>query len=124
MNKTSISEMVEWIRRIGYQVCFTPSSIAHRWRVVNEILYLLLIALRSEPPECSPRRRNQGQGLYFVVYHIDPLAVCLRSVAESQPSRPVHLPPFAIRPGAHRDRQCAFVGGEICQVLLRGVGSA
>ena len=64
MNKEAIPEMIEWCRKIGYEVCaFTDNLLG--------IIHLPLTAIRLQPVEHYPHRRNKRQGLHKRIHLLD-----------------------------------------------------
>lgn len=57
MNKNAIPEMVEWLRKAGYEVCGSPSACIRR---SSKLTDPPLSALRIRPIEAHSHRRHQG----------------------------------------------------------------
>ena len=86
MNKYSIPEAIEWLRRIGYQVRNLSLTSIATWpggTVSTNAGMMELLALRFEPLKSGPCGWHEGQRLNIFVYNIDSVAIRNRAFSYS-----------------------------------------
>lgn len=115
MNQQAIPEMIEWCRKIGYEVGGPllwetfGLCLCQRDRLVMSVTdkrIVLFIARRIESSEPNPYRRYEGEGFnlgFRLLYSCPIPPILLTIIIEDHQGRPLHVSSPSLCSGTHSD---------------------